>query len=243
MAAVMSKFRADPNIEPPRCERCGTLQEYRENGIPQLNTTMALWVYMCRCWASSIADQWYPDRPEAHITFDGVHPELKDQKQVALALCKHREWAIFQGDVGTGKTFLARCIVNDVLDRGSTAQLITWSEVLRKIRQTFSDSTAGNEQAIIEQLGALDLLVIDDYGAQRSNSDFALAKLQDIIDARYQRGRMTVITTNLNPQGFADSMDPRTTDRIAAKGSFVVFDGVNLRQEVASQRRMEVAST
>jgi hypothetical protein len=242
MKAVLDKFQASADAEPPLCERCGTPREYREQeftqGMPGYGLpSLKMWVYMCRCPSGSIQDKWYPERKEPQVVFDSVHPQLKDQRQIVLSSIKYNAWMILSGDVGTGKTFLARCAVNDFLDRGKPAELITWSEVLRQIRHTYDDATAGTEQSVIKKLGALELLVIDDYGAQRSNTDFALAKLQDIIDERYSGDRMTIITTNFDQQQFADSMDPRTTDRIAAKGSFVVFSGVNLRQAVATQRR------
>ncbi len=69
----------------------------------------------------------------------------------------------------------------------------------------------------------VDLLVIDDFGAHK-NSEWAEAKMDEIIDDRYLNERLTMVTTNLP----ADKMPPRIASRLR-EGVVVVMAGEDYR--------------
>jgi DNA replication protein DnaC len=235
---------ADAEKPPLACDRCGVEREFRTHvfgkgepgyGMPPVRA----WVLMCGCYKAAVEDGWFPDRQQANMTFQTVHPSLKDQRLMVEVSLKRNSWLVMHGGVGTGKTYLARCAVNSRLDQGRESQLITWASMLLKIRATYDPGSSTNEWAIIKRAIALDLLVIDDFGAQHSSHDFSNHKLQDIVDGRDREGRMTIITTNLNQEELAANMDPRTVDRIAAQAAFLTFEGVNLRQEAGRDAKSE----
>ena len=58
---------------------------------------------------------------------------------------------------------------------------------------------------LLDKLSGVDLLHIDDLGAQHT-TPWRLEQLYSIVDARYQAGRPIVATTNLMPSALAEQM-------------------------------------
>ena len=76
---------------------------------------------------------------------------------------------LFWGDVGTGKSFLAACIANGLLDQGVSVRMTNFTWILNKL----SDLQVKERCQYIASFGKVDLLIIDDLGVER-NSEFAL---------------------------------------------------------------------
>ena len=77
------------------------------------------------------------------------------------------------GGVGTGKTYMAGCIANALLDKGVTVMMTNFSRVLSDLPGMFS----GNRY--IDSFNRFRLLIIDDFGAERS-SEFSWEHLQSM---------------------------------------------------------------
>ncbi len=107
------------------------------------------------------------------------------------------------GQVGTGKSFLAAAIANELISRGTPCLMTNFSRIISRISEKF-----GGDQKYLDDLNRFDLLIIDDLGAER-DSDFTWEKVMNVIDARYRAGLPIIITTNLGPKDFADRGDIR----------------------------------
>lgn len=79
---------------------------------------------------------------------------------------------LFWGDVGTGKSFLAACIANGLLDQGVSVMMTNFTRILNKL----SDLQVKERSQFISDFGKVDLLIIDDLGVER-NSEFALKRI------------------------------------------------------------------
>lgn len=106
------------------------------------------------------------------------------------------DWLLLYGGCGTGKSFAAACICNDLISRGYSARFVTISEIEKEI---FS---ADNKADIFAGLNRLDLLCIDDFGSER-DTEYMQQIAFDLIDNRSKSGKPCVITTNLTPQDFS----------------------------------------
>jgi DNA replication protein DnaC len=107
------------------------------------------------------------------------------------------------GDVGTGKTTLAMIVSAAALDAGHSVAIYSLPRLLNLIRDE-----VGSENSLLDlldRLSAVDLLHIDDLGAQHT-TPWRLEQLYSIVDARYQAGRPIVATTNLMPTALAEQM-------------------------------------
>lgn len=97
---------------------------------------------------------------------------------------------LFTGRPGTGKSFLAAAIVNDLLDRGVSAIILTTSRLVNAVR------AAPDPQAVINALNGFDLVALDDLGSER-DTGFALETVENFIDSRSLCGKPLLVTTNL----------------------------------------------
>lgn len=107
------------------------------------------------------------------------------------------------GQVGTGKSFLAAAIANELISQGTPCLMTNFSRLISRISEKF-----GGDQKYLDNLNRFDLLIIDDLGVER-DSEFTWEKVMNVIDARYRAGLPLIITTNLGPKDFTDRADIR----------------------------------
>lgn len=92
------------------------------------------------------------------------------------------------GGVGTGKTYMAACIANALIDQERRVLMTDFA--------TISNISIFDSAEYVSSLSSYDLLIIDDYGAER-NSQFALQNIFDVINRRWESGKPLIVTTNL----------------------------------------------
>ena len=141
------------------------------------------------------------------------------------------------GDVGTGKSHLAACVANRLMDNGVQVVMTSFTQFLEIISKDYSE-----EFALIDRLMNARLLIIDDLGAERS-TDYALEKVYNVIDKRCQRRLPMILTTNLNFKDMRDEEDVRYRriyDRIFQYCYPMQFKGTNFRREEANRRFAEM---
>jgi DNA replication protein DnaC len=118
------------------------------------------------------------------------------------------------GDVGTGKTTLAMLVSKAAAEAGRAVAIYSLPRLLARIRRTY-DAEAGEDSYLdfFERLTSVDLLHIDDLGAEKS-SDWVLEQLYAIVDERYEMERSMVVTTNLDQDELERQIGPRTVSRL-----------------------------
>jgi DNA replication protein DnaC len=119
----------------------------------------------------------------------------------------------FEGDVGTGKTTLAMLVSRAALDAGRSVAIYSLPRLLAEIRATFEDGAEGSYVDFLDRLAVVDLLHVDDVGAERS-SEWVLEQLYAIVNARYEDERSMVITTNLSQERLEEQIGKRTVSRL-----------------------------
>jgi DNA replication protein DnaC len=119
----------------------------------------------------------------------------------------------FTGDVGTGKTTLAMLVSRAALDAGRSVAIYSLPRLLAEIRKTFDEGAERSHLDLLERLAAVDLLHVDDVGAERT-SEWVLEQLYSIVNARYEDERAMVITTNLDHAELREQIGERTVSRL-----------------------------
>ena len=142
---------------------------------------------------------------------------------------------LFWGGVGTGKSYLAGCIANALMEKEIPVHMTNFALILNDLAASFE-----NRNEYISRLCRYPLLILDDFGMERG-TEYGLEQVFNVIDSRYRSGKPLIVTTNLtlddlrNPEDTAHS---RIYDRLLSMCVPVRFTGDNFRQE-AAQRKME----
>jgi DNA replication protein DnaC len=140
----------------------------------------------------------------------------------------------FMGDVGTGKTTLAMLVSKAALEAGRSVAIYSLPRLLAEIRKTFEERSEQSYLELLDRLAAIDLLHIDDLGAERT-SEWVLEQLYSIINARYEDRRSLVVTTNLGHEELREQIMPRTVSRLVEMcGDPLPLYGHDRRIEVRS---------
>jgi DNA replication protein DnaC len=118
------------------------------------------------------------------------------------------------GDVGTGKTSLAMLVSKAALESGRSVAIYSLPRLLARIRRTY-DADAGEQSYLefFERLTAVDLLHVDDLGAEK-RSDWVLEQLYALVDERYESQRSVLVTTNLDQAELEEQIGARTVSRL-----------------------------
>lgn len=118
----------------------------------------------------------------------------------------------FMGDVGTGKTTLAMLVSKAAIAAGRSVAIYSLPRLLNEIRDTHRAERSHVD--LLDRLTAVDLLHIDDVGAQRT-TDWVLEELYSIVNGRYEDRRAIVITTNiLDREALCAQITARTVSRL-----------------------------
>jgi DNA replication protein DnaC len=119
------------------------------------------------------------------------------------------------GDVGTGKTTLAMIVSSAALEAGHSVAIYSLPRLLNLIRDEIG--TDNSLLDLLDRLSCVDLLHIDDLGAQHT-TPWRLEQLYSIVDARYQAARAIVVTTNLMPDELSEQMSKRVLTTVSNEG-------------------------
>jgi DNA replication protein DnaC len=138
----------------------------------------------------------------------------------------------FYGSVGTGKTTLAMLVSQAALDAGRSVAIYSLPRLLAEIRATFQTDSEGSYVDFLDRLAAVDLLHVDDVGAERT-SDWVLEQLYAIVNARYEDERSVIITTNLERDALVEQIKERTVSRLEEMCTLVPLYGEDARRFVA----------
>lgn len=137
----------------------------------------------------------------------------------------------FMGDVGTGKTTLAMIVSKEALRRGHTVAIYSLPKLLSEIRKTYDRDAADTYQAFLKRLASVELLHIDDVGAEKQ-TEWVLEQLYSLINERYEHQRAVMITTNLGPDELREQVTPRTVSRLVEIcGDPLPLFGADMRTE------------
>ena len=145
---------------------------------------------------------------------------------------------MFLGGFGTGKTFLAACIANALLDEGFSVLMTNFPRLVNTIH-----GMREGKQEYIDSLNKYSLLIIDDLGVERQ-SEYVAEIVQNIVDSRYRAGLPMVITTNLSPKDFSETQDvakSRLYSRISEMCLPLIVKGVDRRKANAADSDKELA--
>lgn len=127
-------------------------------------------------------------------------------------------WLYLWGPTGTGKTGLAFGLMRELMAGGRPVIFITVPDLLARIRASWDAARDRRDEAreedIIAGLRRIDVLVMDDWGAEPPARDWSDAVFYRLINDRLGHHRQTIVTSNLAPDELAGHLGGLAGERI-----------------------------
>jgi DNA replication protein DnaC len=144
---------------------------------------------------------------------------------------------LFVGPVGVGKTHLAVAILKTLIeDCGVRGVFCDFTDLTDRIQATFSRTNSDSADDVLAPYRDAELLVLDELGARRP-TDWGRDVLYGLINTRYNRRRLTVVTSNYSDEpGRPDdeNLEKRigamVRSRLYEMCDLVVLDGKDYRE-------------
>jgi DNA replication protein DnaC len=169
--------------------------------------------------------------------FDFSHPKKVDKKLILelfdLNFIEKKEWVVFLGSSGLGKTHLAKALGYTACGRGYRVLFTKTAHVVSSLQAAQSDNS---QDKSLKCFTRPDLLILDEAGFLPLDQGQANLLFQVISD-RYEYGRgATIITTNLAFKDwgriFHDSvLAQAAVDRIIHRCQVVKIEGDSYRSK------------
>lgn len=139
---------------------------------------------------------------------------------------------ILWGGVGTGKTFIAACIANELIEKFIPVMFTSLSKIIHHVNSMGFD----NRDDYINDLNNYDLLILDDFGVQRS-TEYANEIVYEVIDNRYKLRKPLILTTNFSPEQLKEKSkykieEQRVIDRVLSMCKPIEVNGGSKRKEL-----------
>ena len=138
---------------------------------------------------------------------------------------------LFWGGVGTGKSYLAGCIANALMEKEIPVHMTNFALILNDLAASFE-----GHNEYISRLCRYPLLNLDDFGMERG-TEYGLEQVFNVIDSRYRSKKPLIITTNLTLSELnnaADIAHKRIYDRILERCVPIRINNRNIRQDNAT---------
>ncbi len=171
-----------------------------------------------------------------NCTFQSYEPLDDSQKNalnIGMRFTEHYELGksgnlLFVGNTGVGKSHLACAVVHELLTKGYSALFITVPRLLTKMKATWSknDQSGLTEADILEMISTVDLLVLDDLGAEAVN-DKDTTRIFEILESR--QNKTNIITTNVTSSKFKELFGVRLYSRMMHNTFVVRINGEDYR--------------
>lgn len=134
---------------------------------------------------------------------------------------------IFSGRTGTGKTYMANCVMSRLLDKGKEVLFMPAGSLFKPFA-VYESEEREMMNDLRDMIYGCDLLIIDDLGSEKMTSA-RYSEFIDILNTREQAGKKNIITTNLTPKNIRDTYDERISSRLLGTYDIYRFTGDDIR--------------
>lgn len=231
------------------CERCkGTgWQIVVENGVERAKR--------CDCVRVNAPDKAFstariPPRYQ-ECEFENYIPQAAGQRRAKGLVMKYAEGypvldeffsessLLFSGGAGRGKTHLAIATLKGLIRKGVPCLFVDFHELLAEIRNSYDERSQSAELEILRPVLAIDVLLLDDLGSQRT-TEWVQDTVFHIINQRYNNRKPLIVTTNLtmepertsSAETLQDRLGYRVVSRLYEMCTPIELDGLDYRKDV-----------
>jgi DNA replication protein DnaC len=140
------------------------------------------------------------------------------------------------GEVGTGKSFLAACVANELIDHERRVLFIVVPDLLDQLRASYDADSGVREQDILDVARSTPILILDDLGAH-NYTEWVCNRLYTILNYRLNEQLPTVVTTNLTLPEIEEYLGHRAVSRLFQLcRQFRLTAGKDIRVQLSVER-------
>lgn len=133
---------------------------------------------------------------------------------------KPKNFIIYLGNPGIGKTFLCAALVDWALRNFKAFRYHNERQLFTKIRDSM-EQTKSDYLEVLKYLIDDEFLMLDDIGSS-GFTDWRKDVFFEAIDLRYNSMKPTLITSNLSKEDFIKAYHPRLSSRLFAAENMVI---------------------
>lgn len=121
------------------------------------------------------------------------------------------------GSSGTGKTFAADCIANELTKRGYAVLSFTISGYLNEVKNSFDKKNPVNdvERNLLKAVEEADLTIIDDVGSEKISEGWGAETMFNLFNTIYNNKKAVIVTSNLSASELARHLTVNGSNKIA----------------------------
>jgi DNA replication protein DnaC len=161
------------------------------------------------------------------------NPNINRQTIMKFVSCnfvKNNENIIIVGPTGVGKTFIAKALGYEIVNKGYSVLFVRTNKMLEDIYSGKADNTFIKR---INKYIKPNLLILDDWGMTEFN-DYSLHILNELISERYENGSI-IITSNRPLENWDELFREKVIgsallDRLFHQANRIVITGKSYRQ-------------
>lgn len=165
-----------------------------------------------------------PDKVK-HATLENFKWTTESQKKALIKVTRQSTlggFILLRGTPGTGKSHLAAAVL-----KSATGLFVTEADLIAELRQTYSDNSGQDE--MVEKYRHAKILVLDELTVDVVGKDIP-ALLYRILADRYDKGKLTVITSNEKLDDMLAILGARLADRIRENNVCVTCEWESFRK-------------
>lgn len=157
-------------------------------------------------WAYTF-DNYKGEKDKSYTIAKNYVKEYEQMKKENIGL-------LFCGTVGSGKTYLACCIANALIEEYMIrVKIRNYAQIINDLQKSGFDL---DKNEYIESLTNVSVLILDDLGIERDTS-YAKEQVYNIVNSRYLKQKPTIFTTNLPYEKIQNSDDGVEYERIYSR--------------------------
>lgn len=182
--------------------------------------------------------KYFTDKPDK----DGISPlqriekALAEAKNMAADFEEYKKSFLFFGPTGSGKTFLAGCVANSLIEQGYSVLYVTAGKLFEMMEnKKYNRPRELSEDDLITTAYTCDLLIVDDLGSEFP-SKLKAAFAYDILNERLLAEKKLIINTNLDLDMLAEEYTQRFVSRLFEHFYAMRFTSTDIRKQKMYER-------